>query len=333
MRRKCGGTLPVVLSILLFGCMAVMSPLAAAASGNRPSSTERFRDMGFGLFIHWGSVSQTGKEISLCLYDTSDDFREKYFNLYKTFNPKDFEPKRWARLARGAGMKYVVFTTKHHDGFCMFESAYTDYDIMNTPYERDITGQIADAFRGQDMAIGWYYSPADWHYLFVTNRGSSYDYWMSPEEHDEPYGTQGLPLLEYEKRQIRELLANYGDIDIMWYDGPGEELAEFTWELKPEVFIARARGTGIPTPEQEVPKPGEAPEGAWETCMTMGGQWAYKPNDRYKSARELVHKLVKIRAMGGNFLLNVGPKPDGTLPEPQVKLLKKLGRWMDVNAE
>jgi len=264
--------------------------------------------------------------------DASQDFREKYFNLYKTFNPTEFNPDRWARLARNAGMKYVVFTTKHHDGFCMYDSAYTDYDITNTPYARDITVQVAEAFRAEDIAIGWYYSPADWHYLYVHGHESGYDYSMKPGDYDAPYGTKDLPLLEYEKRQVEELLTRYGHVDIMWYDGPGKALADHTWKLRPDVFVARARGAGIPTPEQQVPEPGEAPEGAWETCMTMGDQWAYRPNDSYKSARQLIHTLVKIRAMGGNFLLNVGPKPDGTLPEPQVKLLEEMSTWMDVNA-
>jgi len=333
-RRSAGAAL-VIASVVATMLFAGMTTAGAAAAGNNLSSTERFQDMGFGLFIHWGPVAQTGQEISLSLKDNpSREYVKKYFNLYKTFNPTKFSPRRWARLASGAGMRYVVFTTKHHDGFCMYDSDYTEYDIMHTPYGEDITAQVAEAFRAEDIAIGWYYSPADWRYLYVNGQKDGFDnqdYWMKPSDYPGPYGTKGLSLLEYEKRQIRELLTNYGDIEIMWYDGPGKALARHTWELKPDVFIARARGAGIPTPEQKIPEPGKAPEGAWETCMTMGQQWAYKPDDNYKSARTLVHTLVKIRAMGGNLLLNVGPRPDGTLPDPQVERLEKLGRWMDVN--
>ncbi len=330
-------TVAAIVLVALVGAGISMGPEADAGDSPRPgnaeASQEEFTDRGFGLFIHWGPVAQIGKEIGWPVADASQDFRDKYFNLYKTFNPNEFNPERWARLARGAGMKYVVFTTKHHAGFCMYDSAYTDYDIMNTPYGQDLTAQVAEAFRAEDIAIGWYYSPADWHYLYVTGHESSYHYGMKPGSGAAPYGTKNLPLLEYEKKQIRELLTNYGHIDIMWYDGPGKKLAAHTWKLQPDVFVARARGAGIPTPEQTIPQPGKAPDSPWETCMTMGRQWAYKPNDHYKSVQQLVHKLVKIRAMGGNYLLNVGPKADGTLPEPQVNILKGLAEWMDVNAE
>ena len=284
--------------------------------------------MGFGLFIHWGPVAQMGKEISWPVYDASEIFRDEYFSLYKTFNPTKFNPGRWAKLARGAGMEYVVFTTKHHAGFCMFDTEYTDYDIMNTPYGRDITAELAKAFRKEGVAVGWYYSPADWHYQYKTGMKGKYERGPAISKYKKPYGTHNLTLLEYERRQIEELLTNYGKIDIMWYDGNGAGLKEHTWKIKPDVFIARSE---IATPEQQLPK--KRLKGPWETCMTMGHQWAYRPDDNYKSVTELVHNLVKVRAMGGNYLLNVGPKADGTLPEPQVDILKGLAEWMDVNAE
>jgi len=300
-------------------------------SKNKKASIEEFRDAGFGLFIHWGPNSQIGNEISWPVNNASQEFRDKYFSLYKEFNPEKFTPERWAILARRAGMEYVVFTTKHHDGFCMYDSKYTDYDIMNTPYGKDITAEVAKAFRDNDISIGWYYSPPDWYYHYKTGVSGSYRKGGPLSKYNKPFGTMNLTLLEYELEQIKELLTNYGEIDMMWYDNLGidtEPLKGRTWELKPKVFINRSE---IPTPEQNIPQ--DPPVGPWETCMTMGEQWSYKPNDQYKSVEEIIHNLVKIRAMGGNYLLNVGPKPNGELPSPQVEILRKLGSWNAVNGE
>ena len=299
-----------------------------AQMGNSETSEEEFVDWGFGLFIHWGPVAQIGREISWPVRDASEEFRKKYFSLYQTFDPVKFNPERWAKLAKGAGMQYVVFTTKHHAGFCMFDTEYTDYDIMHTPYGKDLTAHLAEAFRKEGIAVGWYYSPADWHYQYKTGMKGRYERGPAVAKYKKPYGTHGLTLLEYERRQIEELLTNYGEIDLMWYDGNGTGLKEHTWRVKPDVFIARSE---IATPEQRLPS--KPLGGPWETCMTMGRQWAYKPDDEYKSVTELVHNLVKIRAMGGNYLLNVGPKADGALPQPQVEILKGLAEWMDVNGE
>lgn len=334
-KRRRGPALATVLlaAVLLAGSAAGAVGSSGGAKErpqdhNTETSAEEFMDWGFGLFIHWGPVAQMGREISWPVYNASEEFRDRYFSLYETFNPVKFNPDRWARLARDAGMKYVVFTSKHHAGFCMFDTEYIDYNIMNTPYGKDIVAQVAEAFRKQGVAVGWYYSPADWHYQYKTGMKGKYERGPAIRKYKKPYGTHNLTLLEYERRQIEELLTNYGEIDLMWYDGNGTGLKKFTWKLKPDVFIARSE---IATPEQRLPdKPLKGP---WETCMTMGRQWAYRPNDNYKSVTKLVHNLVKIRAMGGNYLLNVGPRADGTLPEPQVEILKGLAAWMDVNAE
>jgi len=308
------------------------TPPPGPQNHNRAASAEAFTDWGFGLFIHWGPVAQMGKEISWPVHRASEAFRDKYFSLYKTFNPAKFAPERWARLAKHAGMKYVVFTAKHWDGFCMFDSKYTEFDIMNTPYGQDICAQLADAFHKEGIALGWYYGPVDWHYLYKMGTKGVYQHNVPLRKYKKPFGTHDLALVPYELKQIGELLSNYGKVAVMWYDWYGDctALKRHTWTLQPDVFIARSE---IATPEQRIPKPGKAPKGPWETCMTMGRQWAYRPNDTYKSVTQLVHILVKVRAMGGNYLLNVGPKADGTLPEPQVDILKGLAEWMDVNAE
>jgi len=332
--RSVGWSTGIALALLMVIALAFGSAVHAGEKKqapqdhNKKASEEKFMDWGFGLFIHWGPVAQIGKEISWPVHDASQEFRDKYFSLYKTFNPVKFNPERWAELAKDAGMEYVVFTTKHHAGFCMYDSKYTDYDIMNTPYGKDITARVGQAFRDENVAVGWYYSPSDWHYLYKTGHKGKYDYGMVVPKHTKPYGTHNLTLLEYERKQIEELLTNYGKTEVMWYDGNATGLKKHTWKLAPDVLIARSV---IKTPEQKLPK--KPLEGPWETCMTMGRQWDYKPNDNYKSVTQLVHNLVKIRAMGGNYLLNVGPKPDGTLPEPQVRILKGLARWMKTNAE
>jgi len=331
--RRTQAAVLVAAALLLATCgiaRGAETPPQEPQNHNQPASAEAFTDWGFGLFIHWGPVAQMGKELSWPVHKASEAFRDKYFSLYKTFNPEKFAPERWAKLAKNAGMKYVVFTSKHHAGFCMFDTQYTDYNILNTPYGKDICGQLAKAFRKEGVAIGWYYSPDDWRYLYETGEKGQYERCPDVRKYKKPYGTHNLTLLEYERKQIEELLTQYGKIDIMWYDGNGTGLKQHTWALQPDVFIARSE---IATPEQQFPKPGKAPKSPWETCMTMGWQWAYSPNDKYKSVTQLVHALVKVRAMGGNYLLNVGPKPDGTLPEPQVEILKGLAEWMDVNAE
>jgi len=310
--------------------LALMSFFLATAS-NMQDKVEQFRDEGFGLFIHWGPVAQIGKEISWPVCEASEEFRDEYFSLYKTFNPEKFNPQEWAKLSKKAGMRYVVFTTKHHAGFNMFDTALSDYNIMNTPYGKDICAQLAEAFRKEGISVGWYYSPPDWHYFYKTGVKGSYRKGGPISNYKEPYGTKNLTLLEYELGQMEELFTKYGDIDLVFFDTLGWDatpLKEKVWEIKPEVVVTRSE---IPTPEQSIPD--EAPEGVWETCMTMGGQWAYKPDDNYKSVKQLVHNLVRIRATGGNYLLNVGPKADGTLPEPQVEILEKLGEWNKVNDE
>ena len=304
--------------ILLVSC-----GLLSAQTENHADRVEWFRDQGFGLFIHWSVDSQLGAVISHSLVGASDDYTQRFFeDLPKTFNPRKFHPEDWAALAKLAGIRYVVFTAKHHSGFCMFQTKSTNFGIMNTPFQRDITGEILKAFEAQDIAPGLYFSPDDFHWLHDHNiairRGVDE---VSPEKNAQ--------LLAYDQSQVKELLTQYGPVSVIFFDGPAGGLREVAWQTQPEIVVTRG---ALQTPEQYTP--GIPLEGAWEGNLTMGTQWQYKPtNETYKSGRQLIRTLVETRAKGGNLLLNVGPKPDGELPIEQEERLREIALWMAVNRE
>ncbi len=296
---------------------------ASAAAGNRKESLENFRDLGFGLFIHWGVDSQLGSVISHSLVGASDDYvRRFYEELPKTFDPDRFNPADWAVLAKLAGFKYVVFTTKHHSGFCMFDTATTPLNIMNTPFHKDVTAEIFRAFRAQGLAIGVYYSPDDFHFLYTHGKVISRRRpGVTPPEYP--------ALMKYDQAQLRELLTHYGDINIVFLDGAAEGLRELCWKLQPDVVVTRG---ALQTPEQQIP--GVPLKGAWEANLTMGTQWQYKPtNESYKSGTEIIDDLIQTRAEGGNLLLNIGPKPNGEIPREETARLRELALWNFVNGE
>jgi alpha-L-fucosidase len=202
--------------------------------GNRPERLEWFRDLGFGMFIHWNVDGTLGGVISHSLVGASADYTQRYFDLLPpAFNPRKYNPEDWAALAKLAGMRYVVFTTKHHAGFCMFETKTTDFNVMHTPYGKDITKQLVDAFRRQGIAIGFYFSPDDFWWLNKHGKpvARAPHPGVTPQENKE--------LLEYDRAQIRELLTNYGAIDFFFIDGPAEGLRELCWELQPNIVVTR----------------------------------------------------------------------------------------------
>ncbi|MDD4400210.1 MAG: alpha-L-fucosidase, partial [Dysgonamonadaceae bacterium] len=222
-----------------------------------------------------------------------------------------------------AGMKYVVFTAKHHSGFCMFNTETTTFNIMNTPFGRDITKEVIEAFREEGLAIGLYFSPEDFHYFFKTNVP------VGRLQHPMHYPENNPGLMKLDKAQLKELLSNYGKIDMIFFDGPANGLKELAWELQPDIMVTRGE---IETPEQETPN--KPLTGPWEACYTMGTDWQYKPtNDPHKSGTEIINMLIEIRAKGGNFLLNVGPKPDGEIQIEQEELLREIGLWNFINSE
>ena len=320
------------------GLVVVLATLAAAHAaaqvkpenaekplGNKPQRIEWFSKLGLGMFIHWGVDSQLGMEIGHSLVGADEDYLRRFFEeLPKTFHPREYCPGDWADLAKVAGFKYVVFTTKHHSGFCMFETATTKFNIMNTPYGKDITAELVDAFRKRGIAIGLYFSVDDFWLLHQQGRAiGRVQPGVTPAENE--------PLEKHDQAQLRELLTNYGPIDVVWFDGAAtESMKGLCWELQPNVVVPGA--TGLKAIEQDIPD--SRLRVPFETCMTIGGQWQYKStHESYKSGTALIEKLVEIRAKGGNLLLNIGPKPNGQWPIEQEERVRELGLWNFVNHE
>lgn len=350
---------------------------------------EEWRDLKFGLLMHWAPSSQWGivESWSICpedvgwaawawkkgIADTYCEYLRRYEELPRTFNPVKFNPEKWAAAARDAGMKYVIFTTKHHDGFNMFDTKYSDYKITSpdVPFSSnprsDVTRAIFDAFRTQGFWAGAYFSKPDWHSEF---------YWwrhFPPSDRNPNYSIAKYPdrwrqFKEFTHNQINELVSNYGKLDILWLDGgwvrkrTEEEVQKdlldiydgSRWLRNPQsqdidmaglVKSVRAKqphlivvDRAVPgeqqnylTPEQHIPD--EGLPYPWETCMTMATSWSYVPGDVYKPADELVEKLVDIVSKGGNYLLNIGPGPDGEFDPEAYDRLEKIGRWMKINGE
>ncbi len=339
---------------------------------------EEWNDWKFGMFIHWGAWSQTeiGAIWHMWREDTPEQ-RAQRFKLNETFNPVKFDATEWARMAKAAGMKYLVFTTKHHDGFCNWDTKLTGHSVTDPacPYSKspnpDIVKNLVEAYRKEGLGIGFYYSHIDWHHPQAMLFSETYLGGKLTREQREKARTKELAnvdsrpedwkeFVQFEKGQVRELLTNYGEIDILWFDiwwpsggysvpikhpkvkDDMVDLLKMARGLQPGIIINN-RGTDFfgdfETPEQKIPE--GAPSGYWETNMTMtdpyrrhgGGYW-YKGSDApAKSMDELLNVMVKVFSKGGNFLLNVGPAPDGTFPKAAVSRLKDLGSWMNTNSE
>jgi alpha-L-fucosidase len=320
---------PPLLTLVL--ALAAASPGAAAAApgstdrpelklglDNKPERLEWFRDQGFGMFIHWSLDSQIGSVISHSLAGASDDYRKRFFEeLPKSFNPRKFRPDDWASLAKLAGMKYVVFTTKHHSGFAMWNTRTTPFSVMHTPVKRDLTAEIVRAFRAQGIAVGFYFSPEDFHWLHTNGKP------VTRRPHPGVLPQENPALMKLARAQLQELATRYGKIDVWFLDGPAGGMRDVIWKAQPQTVITR---DVIETPEQTIP--GVPMDRAWESCLTMGTQWQYKPtHENYRSGTELIEILIETRAKGGNLLLNVGPKPDGELPVEQEERLREIALW------
>src|SRR5208283_2511228 len=341
---------------------------------------EWWKDLKFGLLMHWGTYSQWGivESWSICPEDLSwatgarkngvadnyNDYVKAYENLKSTFNPVKFNPEKWAKAARQAGMRYVVFTTKHHDGFCMFDSALTDYKITKTPYGRDVTAMLARAAHAANMPLGFYYSPPDMHHPGFRDTSRP----VKETWHGDPTRPEWATYLDYMNAQLRELLTEYGPVALMWFDGldhqekyNGEKVLNLVHQIQPAMLVNNRLGVpgDFATPEQFIPDriptksaannlqgttktPESTPPSVpapddfqlWETCMTINGTWAYNKNDHnFKSVKELIRELANVASKGGNFLLDVGPTPEGTIQPEFVERLQAMGEWMKVNGD
>lgn len=295
---------------------------------NKPERLEWLKDAGFGMFIHFSFDSQLGVVISHSMAGASQDYLNRFINeLPKTFNPTKFSAEDIAILAKLAGMKYIVLTTKHHSGFCLWDTETTDFNIINTPYGKDLVQEYVDACRKYGLAVGFYYSPEDFHWLHRNGQTvrRRFPVPISDNVMDD--------YLEFTEKQLTELMTNYGKIDLIFFDGGEgtlqEKSKEVVWRLQPAILVTRG---AISTPEQFIP--GLAKDDAWEACVTMGTQWQYKPtNEEYKSAGRQIEILIESRAKGGTLLLNVGPKPNGELPIEQEERLRELAAWTFINQE
>ena len=302
--------------------------------------TKWFREAKLGMFIHWGVYSMIGR--GEWVMHVEQIPVEEYEKLYPKFNPVKYNPKQWVALAKEAGCEYVNITTRHHDGFSMFDSEITEYDIMSTPYGKDVIAMLAKEVKQHGLKMCFYYSILDWHHP---------DY--LPRRNWDTRPTEGADLkryLKFMKGQLKELCTKYGKVACIWYDMGGEHTAE-EWEtkkqnamirrLQPDVLI-NDRGQ-IPedfgTPEQRVPPTGITNEDGsprlWEACMTITSHWwGYdKHEKKFKTHEQLLRTFVDIVSKGGNFLLNVGPKPDGTIQKEFVDAFQAIGKWMSVNSE
>ncbi len=335
---------------------------------------EAWVDLKFGLLMHWGTYSQWGIVESWSLCNEDEDwckrrgpyandyhlYTTKYEEIQKEFNPKKFDASKWAKAAQDAGMKYVVFTTKHHDGFCMFDTKLTDYKITspNCPAGFDPTQEIVKEFRNKDFFIGLYFSKPDWHcpdywwpYFATPDRNVNYN----PEKYPEKWSAYKA----FTYGQINELTTNYGPIDLLWLDGGWvrpKQKKNPSWvnspynqdiDMKSLAGLARKNQPGVLivdrsvggefenywTPEQHIPPASEQLPYPWETCMTMATSWSHVTNDTYKSPREILKNLCTIVSRGGNYLLNIAPDANGEWDQKAYENLNTIGEWMKINGD
>ena len=280
----------------------------------------------FGMFVHWGFYALTGYQEQALARQNLDNV--EYEKLKDRFNPVNYRPEEWVLLAKNAGMKYICFTAKHHDGFCMWNTAQTDYNIMNTPYGRDILLELSQACQKHGMALSLYYSNPDWHEPCAYNPLSSHQ-WKSPalsQGDSEKYRA-------FVKAQITELLTNYGPIYTLFWDIPpryeDRSINELVRSLQPGILINdRGYDPGdFSTPERSVPD-GSRFEHMTEACQSVGEQsWGYRKDEDYYTPRFLMASVDKIMAMGGSYLLNVGPMADGRIPDQASSLIRRVGDW------
>lgn len=359
----------IMEDMIVNGCHSY-SPEESYVEPKDPIIKERlewFRDQKLALMMHFGPYSQIGLTPSWPLSEAADwaregldweddldTFRKQYFDLNKSFNPVRFQPEKWAELAAEIGFKYLIFTTKHHDGFCMYDTKYSDYKITSSdcPFSNhkysDIVRAVFDAFREKGIAIAAYFSKPDWHcpWFWVAGMDIPVGFNHRPTYDPKKYPELWEKFTEFTHNQIMELVENYGKIDILWLDG-GQVNPAKGLDIRLNEVVAKARrvqpwlitadrtvggeNENYITPEQCIPD--KAIRVPWESNLTIGKDWSYTYSDAYKSSRALVRMLIEVVSRGGNLAINVGPQPDGELPAEALKELKGLGDWLKVNGE
>ncbi|NMB49110.1 MAG: alpha-L-fucosidase, partial [Bacteroidales bacterium] len=321
---------------------------------------EEWQDLKFGVLFHWGLYSVPGivESWSICSEDVDwisrdstvayDEYKKQYWQLIDQFNPTRFNPEQWARVTKDGGMKYMIFTTKHHDGFNLFDTKQTDFSILHGAFKddprADVTNYILNAFREQDFMVGTYFSKPDWH--------CEYYWWpmFATPDRNVNYKIERHPwrwkkFQEFTYNQIHELMTNYGDIDILWLDGGWvrapkqdikmDEIAKMARRSQPNLLIVdrtvHGKNENYLTPERSIPEQ-QLPI-PWESCIPLSSDWGWTPRAKFKSADEVIKLLIEVVAKGGNLLLGVGPTPEGIIQPEVVARLKEIGEWLDVNGK
>lgn len=322
-----------------------------------------YREARFGMFLHWGlySIPARGEWVR----SIEEMPEESYMRYFEEFNPSDYNPRAWAKSAREAGMKYIVLTAKHHDGFCLFDSQYTDFKSVNTPFGRDAVAEFVEAVRAEGLKVGLYFTLIDWHHPDYPHYQDRYH----PMRNHPECGNENRDFsryLDYMHAQVRELCTNYGKIDLMWFDFSYDKLRGEAWRATELVDMARSLQPGLiidnrlevsgegfgslaachptpfhgdfVTPEKMIPPHGiidaEGNPLVWESCITMNNNWGYCGTDRfYKPSGMLIKKLVECVSKGGNMILNVGPDARGCFPSESSRILSEIGCWMQKNGE
>lgn len=329
----------------------------------RTQRTEWFLQARFGMFIHWGlyAIPARGEWVRNAEKISNEDY-QVYFD---EFNPDRYDPRAWAKAAKEAGMKYAVLTAKHHDGFCLFDSKLTEYKSTNTKAGRDLVREFVEAFREEGLKVGLYYSLIDWHHPNYPAYGDDLHPMRDNDAYKRDPNQFGI-YLDYLHGQVRELLTNYGKLDIMWFDFSYKDMKGEAWRatelmdmirsLQPHIIVdnrLEASGDGggsiytnnpsiysgdFASPEQIIPPIGVTDEDGnsipWEACVTLNNNWGYAVADStYKTARTVIRKLVECVSKNGNLLLNVGPDAKGDIPVQSLRILEEVGQWMRLNGE
>ena len=352
MKRKLNGCKLLIVALFVIGTLFSFPSLQAQSKSGSTNKTTS--DMGwwenarFGMFIHWGLYSEAAgkwdgkpiKGIGEWIMNSAHIPRSQYEQLATKFDPVDFNASQWVKIAKEAGMKYIVITTKHHDGFCMFNTKATKYNIVDaTPWHKDPMALLSKASKKQGIKFCTYYSIMDWHTPFQQAADNN----AVKPTYNPTTLTESKPYIHYMKEQIHELISQY-HTNLLWFDGgwlkgwtadDAHEIYNYIHSINPSIIVNNRLGFGAGdygTPEQKIPVRGLP--GPWETCMTLNDTWGFKTDDdNWKSDTTLITNLIHCASGGGNFLLNVGPTSSGIIPQPEVDRLMAMGRWLKVNGD